>query len=88
MQRIIFGSERMASTVPCQHRLAGCVVDHPAITGIHAVLIEQITGNVVTGNTPGRNCFYLGLIEFIGCARRFRWSDVLHHQVLTGVADP
>ena len=60
----------MASVVPGQHRFTGGVVDHPAVTGIHAVLEQQIAGNVVTGNAAGWNVLDLRLIKFVDCSRQ------------------
>ena len=53
VQCVVIDAECMAPTVPGQHRFAGGVVQHPAITGIHAVLEEQIAGDVVAGHETG-----------------------------------
>ncbi len=52
--RALLGDERVGGLlplvqVPGEHRLAGGVVEHPAIAGVHAVLEEQIAGDVVSG---------------------------------------
>ena len=66
--------------IPGQHRLPGRVHQHPAVTRVHAVLEEKITGNVIAGNETGRGIG--GLIV------RYWWRDVLHHQVAARVAYP
>ena len=57
VQGVVLRAKYMAAAVPGEHRLAGGVVQHPAIAGVHAVLEQQIAGDVVAGNeagTPGR----------------------------------
>src|SRR6266487_864858 len=73
---VIFRAKYVAPAVPSQHGFAGGVIEHPTVASIHAVLKEQIPGNVVTGRKASR---------WVGLIRRHRRRDVLHHQVLAGI---
>ena len=81
VQGIVFRSKDIAATVPGEHRLAGGVVQHPAVAGVHAVLEEQVAGDVVAGQRT-RATGSSGLVVRHG--RR----DVLHHQVAARIANP
>ena len=42
--------------VPGKQRFARGVVEHPAITCIHTVLVKQIAGDVIAGHAVERQC--------------------------------
>ena len=80
VQCVVIGAEGMISAIPGEHRFAGGIVQHPAVTGIHAVLEEQIAGDVVTGR---KTCDRIGSLIV-----RHRRRDVLHHQIVAGIPNP
>jgi hypothetical protein len=65
--------------VPGIEGLAGGIADRPALAGIHAVLIKEISGDVVAGRVSAG-----GIVGRVGDRR----MDILHHPVAAGVADP
>src|SRR5262249_7055160 len=59
----------------------GGVHQHPAVAGVHAMLEEQIAGDVVTRDSISRHCV-ARLVVGLG------WRDVLHYQIAAGIAYP
>ena len=64
MQFIVGYARDEATAVPGEHWLARCVVQHPAVTGIHAVLKEQVASDVVTGRKALR-VQVAGVVEWV-----------------------
>ena len=46
-QRIVFRAERIFAAVPAADRLAGDVVEHPALAGLHARLVDARAEHVI-----------------------------------------
>src|SRR3954465_3289766 len=80
VQLIVLRAEEMAAAVPGEHRLACGVIQDPAVSGIHAVLEEKVSGDVVTRSES--------TYRVVGLVVRHGWSYVLHHEILAGIADP
>src|SRR5829696_1417061 len=70
----------MTETVPGEHWFTRRIVQRPALSGIHAVLKQQIAGNVVTGSESVRWIFRLIVWH--------RRRDVLHHEIPACIANP
>src|SRR5262249_41531058 len=79
--RLRRGTWTLVVQIPCQHGLSGGVPQHPAVAGVHAMLEEQIAGDVVTRDSISRHCV-ARLVVGLG------WRDVLHYQIAAGIAYP
>ncbi len=74
--------------IPGHHRFARSIHEHPAVTSVHTVLVEQVASDVVTGNTVGWNILCLQLVNFVNRSRRLDRRDILHHQIAARIANP